>query len=143
MNCGNRGEASAPGAPDPWTQPTTDCWQALEAAAAWAGRLQPPYLHCYPADLGTAGCFACPSAACPAAQNARDARSSSETGSPDSDRYCATASSTSATHSGDELVTRCICARECSGALGREARAKVRGRTLGKGRALTRALAAK
>ena len=38
--------------PDPWTQPTTGYWQHIEAAAAWAGRMQAPYRHSYPANLG-------------------------------------------------------------------------------------------
>jgi adenine/guanine phosphoribosyltransferase-like PRPP-binding protein len=37
---------------DPWTLPTTGFWQQTEPASAWAGRMQPPYRHGYPAALG-------------------------------------------------------------------------------------------
>lgn len=37
---------------DAWISPTTGFWQQLEPAAAWAGRLQPPWRHGVPVALG-------------------------------------------------------------------------------------------
>ena len=43
MNASNFHDAS------PWTQGTTEFWQALENAAHWHQKMQPPYRYSYPA----------------------------------------------------------------------------------------------